>query len=363
MLICWDIIRFSGKVLRTERRNMGEKFALAFDIAVIVILAVFAFAGLKRGFAKVALGLVSTIAAFAVAVLLSGPIASAVYGNFVEKPISEKFDDAAGEVFGDFTLGNIADLDFSKAKINGTYADETEPDYAGTRKAVVDLSKLDLSETGLTKEDLLKLGVNEDSSLKNLNGKTAEFSMDDIEKHGLGKLATAQYIAAQLVKLPKFKSFTGITDSIRKYVPSISGSAASDSTGVSAARSIVLSMIDTKDNLKGAVMNGMIKPNCTLLIRTIAFGVIFILATIALRIVTAATNLVTKIPVLNKVNSLFGLILGIVEGLITVFIVCLVTRLIVSLSSANSILFNQTAIDSTFLFKIFYNFDFLNFLK
>lgn len=342
---------------------MGEKFAIAFDIAVIVIIAVFAFVGLKRGFAKVALGLVSTIAAFAVALLLSAPIANAVYGNFVEKQMEEKFDDTAGKVFADLTLGNIAELDFSKVKINGVYADETEPNYAGTRKAELDFSKLDLSETGLTKADLLKLGVKEDSDLKSLNAKKAELSMDDIEKHGLGKLAAAQYIAVQLVKLPVFKGFSDITDSIRKYIPSISGSAATDSTGVSAARSVVLSMMDTKDNLKGAVMNGMIKPNCILLIRTIAFVVIFLLATIALRIVTAATGIVTKIPVLNKVNSLLGLVLGLIEGLITVFIVCLVTRLIVSLSSANSILFNQTAIDSTFLFKIFYNFNFLNFLK
>lgn len=342
---------------------MGEKFAIAFDIAVIVIIAVFAFMGLKRGFAKVALGLVSTIAAFAAALLLSAPIANAVYASFVEKPIEEKFDDAAGKAFADFTLGNIAELDFSKVKINGEYADDIEPNYAGTRKAEMDFSKLDLSETGLTKADLLKLGVKEDSNLKGLNAKKAELSMDDIEKHGLGKLATAQYIATQLVKLPVFEGFANITDSIRKYIPSISGSAATDSTGVSAARSVVLSMMDTKDNLKSAVMNGMIKPNCILLIRTIAFVAIFLLVTIALRIVTSATGLVTKIPVLNKVNSFLGLVLGLIEGLVTVFIVCLVTRLIVSLSSANSILFNQTAIDSTFLFKIFYNFNFLNFLK
>ena len=342
---------------------MGEEFAFAFDIAVIAIFVLFAFAGMKRGFARVALGLVSTIAAFAVAILLSGPIASAIYTGAIEKPIEQQLDDTANTVLSEFHLGNITDMDFSKVKINGTYADEIEPNYAGTRKAVVDLSKLDLSETGITKADLMEMGVKEDSNLRNLNGKTAEFTMDDVEKHGLGKLAAAQYIAVQLVKLPQFEDFGSISDSIRKYLPSISGSAASDSTGVTAARNVVLNMLDTKDNFKSAVMNGVIKPNCMLVIRSIVFGVIFILINIALRIAVAATKLVTKIPVLNKVNSFLGLILGLIEGLVLVFLLCLVTRLIVSLSSANSILFNQTAIDSTFLFKIFYNFDFLNFLK
>lgn len=342
---------------------MGEKFAIAFDIAVIAIIAVFAFMGMKRGFAKVVLGLVSAVAAFLVAVLLSGPVATAVYAGFIEKPIAEKFDDTAGQVLGNFSLGNIANIDFSKVKINGEYADDIKPNYAGTRKAVVDLTKLDLSETGLTKEDLEEIGIDEDSNLKTLSGKTAEFSMDDIEKHGLGKLAAAQYIATQIVKLPAFSALDGITDSVRKYLPSISGSAVSDSTGVSAARSIVLGMINSRANLKSAVMDNMIKPECMLVIRTIAFAVIFVLAGVALKIVTKVTGLVTKIPVLNKVNAFFGLVLGLIEGLITVFVVCLATRLIVSLGSANSILFNQSAIDSTFLFKIFYDFDFLNFLK
>lgn len=342
---------------------MGEKFAIAFDIAVIAIIAVFAFVGMKRGFAKVALGLVSTVAAFAAALFLSGPIASAVYTRFVEEPISEKFDDASGQLLGSFTLGNIPNMDFSKVIIGGEYADDIEPNYAGTRKAVVDLTKLDLSETGLTNEDLAEIGIIEDGTLKSLSGKTAEFSMDDIEKYGLGKLATAQYIATKLVKLPAFSAFDGVTESMRRYLPSISGSAASDSTGTTAARSVVLGMINTRSNLKTAVIDDMIKPECTLVIRTIAFAVIFLIVCVALRIISSVTGLVAKMPVLNTVNAFLGLILGLIEGLITVFVVCLATRLIVQFSGANSILFNQTAIDSTFVFKIFYYFDFLNFLK
>lgn len=341
---------------------MGKEFSIAFDIAVIAIPAVFAFVGLKKGFAKVVLGLISTIAAFACAMAFSGPIADAIYKNHVEKPIEEQISSTA-DAFSEITLGNISEIDFTKVKINGIAAGEVTLDYAGTRKTAVDLSKLDLSGTGITKADLKRIGIIDEVDLKALNAKTAELSMDDVQKYGLGKLAVAQYIAVNLIQQPRMKDFNSIAEKVSKYIPSISGSASADSTGVSAIRSIALKMFDTKDNFKGAVMNGIIKPNCTMFIRTVVFGIIFFLVNLVLRIVTAAVKLINKVPVIGKVNSLFGFILGLAEGIIAVFVVCLAIRLVVSICSANSILFNQTAIDSTFLFKRFYNFDFLNFLN
>lgn len=342
---------------------MGEQFAFAFDIAVIVILAVFAFVGLKRGFAKVVLGLVSTIVAFACAMLLSGPIAESIYENHIEKAIEGFLDDSANEVFSELKLGSVAEIDFDKVKINDTAANDVELDYAGTRKAVIDLSHLDLSQTGLTKADLVKIGIADDSDLGALNAKTAEFSMDNVRDYGLGKLAVAQYIAVNLSQLPMMKNFNSIAEKISKYIPSFSGSASLDGTGITALRMITLKMLDMKGSFKEAVMNGIVEPNCTLFIRTVVFFVIFVLVNVILRILTSVLKLVNKLPVIGKVNSLLGLVLGLAEGLFAVFVVCLITRMIVSLGGANSILFNQAAIDSTFVFKWFYNFDFLNFLS
>ena len=341
---------------------MGKEFSIAFDIAVIAIPAVFAFVGLKRGFANVVLGLISTVAAFACAMALSGPIADAIYGQYVEKPIEEQIDSAAGEAFRDLTLEDISKIDFEKVKIDGVLVGEIELDYAGTRKTAVDLSKLDLSGTGIDGYDLIAIGITDDTDLAKLNAKSAEFSMDDIEEYGLGKMAVAQYIAVSLIQKPMMKNFDSLAETVSKYLPNISGST-SDSKGVSALRTIMLKMLDSGDNFKGAVMNGMVKPNCTLFIRTIVFGVIFLLVNIALRIAAVASKLISKMPVIGKLNSLLGCILGLAEGIIAVFVVCLAIRLVVSFTGANMILFNRTAIDSTFLFKWLYNFDFLNFIK
>lgn len=342
---------------------MGEKFAIAFDIAVIVILAVFAFAGMKRGFAKVVLGLVSTVAAFGAAMALSGPIADSIYKNNIEAPIEEQLDGASNKIFSEFRLGNIPDIDFDKVKINRADIKDVKVDYAGTRKAVVDFSKIDLRETGITVEDLAKIGITDVVHLSSVDGKTAELSMDDVEKYGLGKLAVAQYIAVNLVKLPQMAGLNDIFESAEKYIPKISGNFSADTIGISAMRTIVLKMFDTKGTFKDAIMNQIVSPYCTLTIRTIVFSAIFFLVGLALKIAAAAAKLINKIPVMGKINAFLGFVLGLIEGLFAVFVVCLITRLIISMCGANSILFNQAAIDSTFLFKIFYNFDFLNFLS
>lgn len=342
---------------------MGQEFAIAFDIAVIAIPAVFAFVGLKRGFAKVVLGLVATLVAFAVAMALSGPIANAIYSNGIKKSVEEQLDKMADGKLSEMTFSVISEIDFDKVKINGVYANDIQLDYAGTRKVAVDLVQLDLSETGLTKADLVKIGIVDESDLSKLNAKSAEFSMDDIEKYGLGQLAVAQYIAVSIIKLPIMSGFDSLAEKVGKYLPGVIGSSSTDGKGVSALRTITVKMLDTRVDFKEAVMNGVVKPSCMLIIRTAAFAIIFLILSIVLRIITSAAKLVNKIPVIGKVNSLLGFILGLAEGIIAVFVVCLGIRLAVSLAGTNSILFNQTVIDSTFLFKWFYGFEFLNFIK
>lgn len=342
---------------------MGNEFSLAFDITVIAIIAVFAFVGLKRGFAKVVLGLVSTALAFAAAMAFSGPIANAIYVNYVEKAIDEQISKVEQDELNDLDIGRISEIDFERVRINGVAVGDVTLDYAGTRKTAVDLSQLDLSDTGITREDLNKLGISDETDLSKLNAKTAELSMDEVEKYGLGKLAVAQYIAVHLVQLPVLSDFDSIAEKVGEYLPGVLGGSSSDNKGVAALRTIALNMLETNFNFRDAIMEGVVKPNSILVLRTVAFAVIFLLVNIVLRIITAVTKLVNKIPVIGKVNALLGFVLGLAEGIIAVFVICVAIRLVVSLTGANMILFNQTAIDATFLFKWFYNLEFLNFVN
>lgn len=341
---------------------MGQEFAIVFDVIIVAIVGGSFFAGWKSGFAKVIIGMVAGIAAFSCAMLFSKPIAEAVYGSFIEESLEKQIDDAVNEGLSSLRLGGIPDIDFDKVEIAGVPVTDIHPDYAGTGKAVFDLSSVDLSKTGLDIEDFKAIGLKEDVDLTSVNAKTVDFTMDDIEKYGLGKLVVAQAVAVQLTQRGDFESFGELAEAVWKYLPAVTGTASSDISGVNAARTLALTMIETKDSIKGAVVDGIIAPNCMIVIRTIAFILIFTIITIALSIVANLTQAINKIPVIGKANSLAGGLAGLCEGIVAVLTVCVVTRFIVSLCGGNVILFNQTAIDSTFIFKRIYNVDFLNFL-
>ena len=182
-----------------------------------------------------------------------------------------------------------------------------------------------------------------------MNGKTAEFTMADINAYGLGKLATAQIIAVKLAASPMISG-------IQEYVGIIGGlfpaqfqdiSQGISDGEISMVRSLVLTMIDCSSSVKSAVIDHMLRPAFTLVMKTIFFAVIFIVVSCVLDIVARLLKVVNKVPVI---------------GLISICVICILVRFIVTLSGGNVLLLNDTAIDSTFIFRYFYNFEFLNFL-
>lgn len=341
---------------------MGAEFAIVYDIVIAAIIIFMFFSGWRKGFAKVILSMAAVIAAFGAALMFSGPIAEWVYDTYIEKPASEKLDETVDSAFSAIHLGGLSDLDFAMVKISGRYAGEIVPDYAGTNSVTFDLSELDFSETGFTEEDIQQLGLDSDFDISDVNAKSANFTKSEIDQYGLGKLVTAQFAAICLIGNNSFDSFNALFESVEKYIPGGLVYASSDNIAVSAVRKLAVSMLESGDSIRDSMMNGIIRPNCIIIIRTIAFALIFAIVSTVIGIVANASKLLEKIPVIGKANSLLGGIAGACQGLVIVFVVCLATRLAVSLCEGNAIMFNQSVIDSTYLFKIFYEADFLNFL-
>lgn len=341
---------------------MGAEFAIVYDIAIAATIIIMFFSGWRRGFAKVILGMAAVIVAFGAALMISGPAAEWVYGRFIEKPASEKLDEAVDQSFSAIGLDGLSELDFSKVKISGIYADDIVPDYRETNSATFDLSDLDFSETGFDAEKIELPGLESDFDISSVNAKSANFTKSDIDRYGLGKLATAQFAAIYLIENNSFDSFNSLFESVENYIPGGLVYASSDNIAVSAVRRLTVSMLESGDSIKDSMMNGIIRPNCIIIIRTIAFALIFAAVSAVIGIIANASKLLEKIPVIGKANSLLGGVAGACQGLVIVFVVCLATRLAVSLCGGSAIIFNQSAINSTYLFKYFYEADFLNFL-
>lgn len=343
---------------------MGTQFAVIYDVIIIAVIAGMTFAGAKKGFASVIVGFVAVFVAFFCAMSFSEPITDAIYRSAVEQPLETAVDEQLDAVMGKATLSGMSHVDYEMVMISGQHASVYPIDYAGTNKAVVDLSDMDLSRTGISSADLSLFGIPADTDFSSVSGKTAEFTMAEVEQYGLGKLAVAQYLAVNAQSSEFFAGFLDYTDKIGNAVPFVFGDISNSISGgsVPALRNIVIKMADGSASAKDAVINGVIEPYFKMAVKTTLFVVIFLVVSVLLGVLAAALKAVNKIPVLGSFNAFVGGVAGLLEGLITVFIICIGVRLLVSLSNGNIMFFNEMTINSTFLFGIFYNFDFLNFM-
>lgn len=342
---------------------MGQEFAFVFDIIIVAAAVGMAFVGIKKGFARIVIEMLATVIALALAFFISEPIANGIYGQFIEKPLEQAVDEKIGgaEQLVDFKPFGETDLAFDKIKISDVPVTEIVPDYEGTGDAVMDLTDVDFSESGIEKLNLALFGVHNDVDFSSVNAKAANFSMTDIEKYGLGKLVTAHYLATCMVKSPVAETLGGIIDAVKNTLPMIFTDTGTESVSVSSVRTVVLAMIDTKSSVKTALMDGIISPACIIIIRSIVVILLFIVFVAILGLTARVAGFISKIPVIGKINSLLGGVAGLCEAAVMIVMLCLVTRLISSMFGGDVILFNDTAINSTFLFKRIYYLDFLNF--
>ncbi len=345
---------------------MGSEFSIVYDVIVIAVIGGMAFAGWKKGFVNVVINLISMVVAFALGIGLSAPIANSIYKNFIEKSLKEQISavidsqfDAAG--LDEFRLSGLGEIDADKITISGIPISEYQVDYKGGTMAVLDLSKLDLSQAGISAEDLENLGLDPNEDLTEFNAKTAEFSKSDIEKYGLGKLVTAQFAAVNLAQMELFKNFNSIADVVAKFIPSFSTKGSTENVTISGLRTASLLMMDTGKNVVNAIIDDVVAPNCIVFIRTIVFVLIFILVQVILGIIANVTKSINRIPLIGKANSVLGLISGLCEGAVVVIIICIVTKFFVVISNDSAIMLNSSTIDQTFLFKHIYEMIFISY--
>lgn len=100
--------------------------------------------------------------------------------------------------------------------------------------------------------------------------------------------------------------------------------------------------VDVRDNVALKIMGEttntieeIAETFTTKLIETVTLLLIFLIVKIALRFVTALTDLITKLPLLKQVNKLGGTVYGIIKGIILVYTILAVVYLITPLLQNN----------------------------
>ena len=98
----------------------------------------------------------------------------------------------------------------------------------------------------------------------------------------------------------------------------------------------------------------------TLAINIVTGGVIlilFILIRVAIRFISAIANLIAKLPILDQINKLGGVIYGLIRGLLIIYIALFIINIAGQISPDNMI---STNVENSSLGKIMYQNNILN---
>ena len=346
---------------------MGTQFFWIFDAAVAAIFIGFIFVGIKKGFISVLLSFIALVLAFCTALFTSDGIAVSVYDNIISDAVT---DEVSAQIDGFMSGGIISDLrkvDMSKAKVNGKAVSDIITVAENVGKVSIDLSKLDLSETGIENIDLSSLGISsEDSDYSSVNLGMVEYLSTDAEKYGFDTLILSSVLAEKISEGTALGTMTNIINDIKNSLPSfVTGlSDKTDSSEDSVMEKIIVTALYTAntDNLAHDIADNMIRPTLLVPMRALIFVIIFVIIIIVINLLSRLFRTVNHIPVIGGVNKLFGAVAGFVQGAIVIFLVCIFVQVIISLTGNEIIFLNTMTIDQTYIFKHIYYFDFLDFM-
>lgn len=151
----------------------------------------------------------------------------------------------------------------------------------------------------------------------------------------------APSFTAQLEKL-----FSSMPDVLREFLSRYSVTAAD-------VQKVIASAVG--DEAKSAVTTAIATPLANAVSAAAGFVLVFVLALLVIRIATFVVDAVLKLPVLKSLNGGMGILLGILEGAIIMMILAgVVTYLAPFISSYIGRELNSEVINSTIVFKYFY---------
>lgn len=345
---------------------MGTELFWFYDLAVVGLLIIFLYNGFRKGFVSVLISVVAMIAAFAVSLPLSGFMADGIYNNIVKDAVSDEINNTFESVLSDTFIGNLKKIDMSKAKINGKELSSLNIASNNGEKINLDLTKLDLSQTGIDKVDLSSFGINAQTvDYSSLNLGTVEITASEYEKYGIENNILASVLSDNILK---GSAFSAITESLHKMadlLPSfMSGVADSVSSGDKVIiKNIMVCVLNADSgNFSEAITDNIVKPVLLVPMRALIFLVLFVIIIIILNLAAKLMKKLNDIPLVGGVNKFLGVIAGAAQGMVVVFLICIFVQVVISLSGNELIFLNTVTIDKTLIFKKIYYFDFINFM-
>ena len=351
-------------VLGERKKIMGTDFFWFYDVILAAIFIGMIFLGVKRGFVRMLLSLVSVVAAFIIALLISDGVSAWVYDSWVEQPLEDSISQSVNDALGDNVVAQLQKVDMSKAQVNGKPISQLDLKADDAGKITINLSDVNISKTGIDKIDLSSFGFDSSQDLTKINLGTVQIYESDLKEHGIEKMMLSEVLSDNIQKSDIAGTVADVINKINEVLPMLGLSedmlSQIDNTLLS---DVVLSVIEAGDNPGKAVLDNIVKPIVLIPIKTLIFLLLFVIILIVLSLIIKATSLINKLPVIGAVNELLGGVMGLLHGVIVVFVIVILVHLVVAFTNNTLIFLNDMTINKSFAFSWIYNFSFLDFLQ
>lgn len=279
----------------------------ALDIAAAAAVVICVFAGAHRGAVRTLISALGYAAAFAAAVFLSNAADEYVYDTLVRPAVISAME---------------------------TKADELADSYA-SEDAVKKL--IEKSGTELSDEEADALGKLLDS------GEYLSEVLTNEEIRGKLNSVFVDYCRALT------ETFSGvlpdeITAEAERYIESV-GEKNSAAADTEAERLSVTEMIEAE----------IVRPVMMKTVSAVLFALTFAAVCLIASVISRTAGLIRKIPAVRSADSLAGGLLGLLQGVLLTFALCVLVSVFVKLTSGENPSLNADTIAQTYVFKHFYN--------
>ena len=163
-------------------------------------------------------------------------------------------------------------------------------------------------------------------------------------------------INGELTKLSGGQSVSSLLDSAFAAIPERVMALASSYVGpLDEIKASIAASAPTTADVAAAVVEQVIGPIVTIMIQSFAFLILFIVFCILVKIITKALKIIDKLPVIGTANAVLGLVVGLVQAVIFLFIFTSAVSLVIQMSGNQMDVVNSEIVGQSHVFKAIYN--------
>ena len=292
---------------------MGSQFAWFYDVFTLAIICICIYVCGKRGFLRSVLMMLGYIVAIVFSYFFSGWVSPEIYESAVKPVVIEYITEKTENIDPIEEMQNtlnskygVFGINFGKSRIRSLLSEDREETMANISDYISEKSMVDITSNG--GDEIIGNMISDEINEKFRQFLPTEFgainiNLDDNE------------VWADVIRAIKGEE-SSLAIFVEEYI----------------VRGIVISNV-----------------------RLVVFILAFCILAIAVKVLSKVLKIVDHIPLVNSANTILGGAIGLIQGAMSVYVISLAVRLLISIGGNDMIFFNISTIEQTYLFRLFYN--------